>query len=103
MCEGNGGSIVHILSSLEGTFTAGPCIQHCLPDGNTTIFIDGTSKDINHISRRFKHDSSGGISLKFKPLALAWIGILPRNKVPSHVLQIKTGVPKVYTEHVYTR
>ena len=80
---------MHTPSSLEGTLTAGQCIQCCLPEGNATIFINGTSKDINLISRGLKHDSSGGISLKLKPLALGCTGILPWNKVPSHVSQIQ--------------
>ena len=37
------------LSSLEGTFTAGPWIHLCLSDGRATIFIKGTCNDNNLI------------------------------------------------------
>ena len=75
----NGGSIVHnMLSSFDGTLTAGPCIHRCLPDGNATIFMNGTRRDI---SNTFRLESSGGIGCKCKPLPLACNGMFPRNEL----------------------
>ena len=77
---------MHMLSSLDGTLTAGPCIQRCLPEGNATIFMKGTRNDINLSSRAFKLERSVGIVHNRKPLALAWTGMLPLDNAPSHVL-----------------
>ena len=35
------------MSTLDGTLTTAPCMDHCLPDGNATIFIKGARNDIN--------------------------------------------------------
>ena len=43
--------MVHRLSSLEGTFTAESWVLLCLPDGNATIFMNGT---LSAISLNFK-------------------------------------------------
>ena len=39
--EGNLGSILHMVLTLEGTLMAGPWIDLCLPHGNATIFMKG--------------------------------------------------------------
>ena len=81
---------MHTLSSLEGTFTAGPCIHLCLPNGRATIFMKGTRKDISLISNAFRHDSSGGTLDNLRPLATACVGMLPRISAALQVLQIHT-------------
>ena len=65
-----------MLSSLEGTFTAGPWIHLCLPEGRATIFMKSTRKDIRLISNAFRHDSSGGTLDNLRPLAMACAGML---------------------------
>ena len=75
-----------MLSSLDGTLTAGPCMHLCLPEGKATIFMKGTRSDINLSSSAFKLESSVGIVHNCKPLALACTGRLPLDNAPSHVL-----------------
>ncbi len=68
---------MHTLSNLDGTFTAGPWIHLCFPDGRATIFIKGKRNDINLTSNGFRHESSCGIRFRLRPLATACVGILP--------------------------
>ena len=42
--DGNLGNMLQMVSTLEGTLTAGPWIDLCLPDGNATIFMKGTRR-----------------------------------------------------------
>ena len=61
------------MATFDGKFTAGPWIDHCLPDGHTTIFTNCTRREINIHSIAFRPESSGGISQNCKPLlAVAW-------------------------------
>ena len=74
-CEGKRGNTSQMVSTFDGTFTAGPCIDRCLPEGNATIFIKGTRREINLSSNAFRSDSSGGTLHNCNPLALACSGI----------------------------
>ena len=80
--------ISQIVSTFDGTFTAGPWIDLCLPDGRATIFMNGTRRVINLNSNGFRPDSSGGISDNCNPLAFACSGREPLDNALSQVLQI---------------
>ena len=80
------GNILQIVSTLEGTLTAGPWIDHCLPDGNATIFIKGTRLPINLSLSAFRSDSSGGTLHNCIPFALACTGITQRFNALPHVI-----------------
>ena len=41
--------MLQMVSTLEGTLTAGPWIDLCLPDGNATIFMKGTRRQISSL------------------------------------------------------
>ena len=75
-----------MVSTLEGTLTAGPWIDFCFPAGNATIFIKGTRRQFNLSSSTFNLESSEGISQSFNPLALACTGMDPLTRVLSQVL-----------------
>ena len=77
-----------MVSTFDGTFTAGPWIDLCLPDGNANIFMNGTRREINLNSNAFSPASSGGISLNCNPLALACNGMERLANTLSHVLHI---------------
>ena len=79
------------------------CMHLCLPDGKATIFINGTRKDINRNSSKFRLESSSGIGLSCKPLALACNGILPLVSA-LHVLHTHC-LPNVvmFSTHLITR
>ena len=85
--EGKRGSTVQIVSTFDGTFTAGPCMHLCLPEGKATIFMNGTCKDINRSSSKFKPESRLGIGHSCNQLALACNGMLPLFNAALQVLQ----------------
>ena len=49
-----------MVSTFDGTFTAGPWINLCLPDGSATIFMKGTRREISLCSNVLRPQSSGG-------------------------------------------
>ena len=71
-----------MVSTFDETLTAGLWITHYLPDGNATIFMKSTHRDINE----FRSASSWGISDNCKPLALAWSGMESLTNALSQVL-----------------
>ena len=66
-----------MVSTFEGTLTAGPCTDRCLPLGSATIVMKGTRKQINLNSNAFRPERSGGSSHNYNPLALACNGRSP--------------------------
>ena len=106
VCEGKRGSTVQMVSTSNGTLTAGPCMDRCLPDGNATIFIKGTRKDINLNSSKFRLESSGGIGLNCKPLALACNGMFtsaqcPVTRITHPLFAIGANVVMFRTKHLF--
>ena len=61
------GNTSQMVSTLEGIFTADPCIDLCLPDGKATIFIKGRLRQISLSSNAFRFESSGGTWDNHKP------------------------------------
>ena len=59
VCKGNLGRTLQMVSTFDGTLTAGPCIERCLLEGSATIFIKGRRRQINRNSSGFRPDSSG--------------------------------------------